>query len=32
MKEQAAYERVAMEAEQQRRTQQLVDSMWQGLE
>lgn len=31
-KEQAAYDRAAMQAEQERNTQQLVDSMWQSLE
>lgn len=31
-KEQAAFERAAMEAEQQLRTQEKVDAMWQSLE
>lgn len=32
LKEQAAYERTAMEAERAERTRDLVDSMWQSLE
>lgn len=32
LKEQQAYEREAMDAAQQQRTKELVDSMWQGLE